>query len=143
MTAFILGIIFAFIYAFLRGKGDSYLREGPWKQWSMYKDIFVGIVFTVLITFVFEISYVSAAFYFISMAGIYSLIFDCTIGFFFGQNIFYIGTGAWDRQIRKTFLYGKQYNILGWKFTNKGHFYAFVKLFYIAIFGAGYFAIIY
>jgi hypothetical protein len=113
-------IIISIVWAILRSKNDSYLREGKWKLWSFLMATFVaGIV-----------GYHLHGISFLTLIGmavfglIFWIAFDIFTGIIFGKHPLYIGTTGFDAKVRKVFCYTDK-----WKATN----YLIFKLVWLTI----------
>lgn len=125
---FLVLVISALIFAFIRGMHDSYLREGKWKKWSSAQTVYTSFILSFLLSSSLSIWMIPVMMlvYFVT----FSIAFDCWIGYKFGGSILYVGNTGYDKKIRKIFHYNEKY---------KGLLYLTVKLIGAAVIFATYF----
>jgi len=107
MIQFAIIAFVAVLYAFLRGlrDGNRYESDGNWKQRAT---MITGAIASVCVTAVL-VYWHWPWWMFIPMiacyAFIYWLVFDCWMGWLKAGDILYLGSGKWDTEAKKMFLY--------------------------------------
>ena len=103
-------ITISLIYALIRSKHDSFLREGKWKRWGFIEGVFIALV----------VSYFTHESWYVIGLGalvfgmVFWIAFDILMGLHFGKHPLYIGNTGTDKKIRGVFAYSEKWKGLNY-----------------------------
>ena len=103
--ALIIILTVAVVYALMRGRHDSYIPNGEWKQWAFLEGVFIDLVVVGLSVYAFCLSWYQIPGLALSFAFMFSIVFDRACGHFRVGNILYIGEYGWDAKVRRAIHY--------------------------------------
>jgi len=116
-------IIISILYAAIRAKHDSYLREGKWKFWAFIEGVFMAGMIAFQSYAVHGLGY-KLGMSMLVFGIIFWIVFDIFTGIIFGKHPLYIGNTGFDKKVREIFCYTER-----WKGTN----YLIFKLVWLTI----------
>jgi len=101
MKTFIILLVVSILYAFIRSRHDSYLREGKWKVWAFVEGVLFAFSLSFCLTDVWWFVGVCMLVFWIT----FWITFDSLMGLIFNKSILYLGETGWDKELRQIFQY--------------------------------------
>jgi hypothetical protein len=129
ISAYIIAIAIAWVYAYIRANHDGHISHGKWKNWAFAEGVFVALIVVLGLHAIYDINWAQTAFLGPIIAVAFSIVFDGVSGLIRAGKWLYLGSKGFDAWVN-AIVKGKVWA------------YLFFKLFWLFMFSAWYFNLI-